>query len=101
MLIIAGTFDVDPAERDAFIASREAVMRESRDEVGCTHYVFSADPLEPGRVYLFERWDSKEHLAAHLARLQSGSGADDARAVTPIAADIQQYEISTVGPIGS
>ena len=29
MLIIAGTFEVDPDRRDEFIAGREAGMRES------------------------------------------------------------------------
>ena len=71
MLIIAGTFEVDPARRTEFIAGREAGMREARAEAGCLDYVLSPDPLEPGRVYLFERWESKEHLAPHLARMRA------------------------------
>jgi quinol monooxygenase YgiN len=99
MLIIAGTFDIDPARRDEFIAGKEAAMRESRAEAGCTAYVMSADPLEPGRVYLYERWESKEHLAPHLARL--GGQTADPDAVPVLHADILQYEIASVGPIGS
>jgi quinol monooxygenase YgiN len=99
MLIIAGTFEVDPARREEFLASREAGMRESRAESGCIDYVLSADPLEPGRVYLFERWESKEHLAPHLAR--AGSRTPDPDAVPVLASELLQYEISTVGPIGS
>ena len=99
MLIIAGTFDVDPARREEFIAGREAAMRESRNEAGCIAYVLSADPLEPGRVYLYERWESKEHLAPHLARL--GTRPPDPDGVPVLAADLQQYEIAAVGPIGS
>ena len=101
MLIIAGTFEVDPARRDEFIAQKEAGMRESRAEAGCVHYVLSADPLEPGRVYLFEKWESKEHLAPHLARLSAPSAAPDPAAVPVLAADLQQYEIASVGAIGS
>jgi quinol monooxygenase YgiN len=100
MLIIAGTFEVDPARRDEFIVQKEAGMRESRAEAGCIDYVLSADPLEPGRVYLFERWESKEHLAPHLARL-SAPAAPDPGAVPVLAVDIQQYEIASIGPIGS
>lgn len=99
MLIIAGTMDVDPAERDAFLKSREAVMRKSRTEKGCVDYVFTADPLEPGRVRLFEIWESKEDLAAHLAGMRGGNGQSDGP--RPTAVNIQQYEISAVGPIGS
>ncbi len=99
MLIIAGTFEVDPARRDAFLAQKEVGMRESRVEAGCIDYVLSADPLEPGRVYLFERWESKEHLAPHLARLRAA--APDPTAVPARSAELVQYEIAAAGPIGS
>ena len=100
MLIIAGTLEVEPERRDEFIASREAGMRESRAEAGCIDYVLGADPLEPGRVYLFERWESKEHLAPHLARL-GGPRPEDPEAVPVRAAELLQYEIAATGPIGS
>jgi quinol monooxygenase YgiN len=100
MLIIAGTFEVDPARRAEFIAGREAGMRESRAEAGCIDYVLSADPLEPGRVYLFERWESKEHLAPHLARM-SAPRPEEPDAVPVLSAELLQYEIAAVGPIGS
>jgi quinol monooxygenase YgiN len=99
MLIIAGRFEVDPDRRDEFLAAKEAGMRESRAEAGCIEYVLSADPLEPGRVYLYERWESKEHLAPHLARM--GARRDDPDAVPVLSADIAQYEIGAVGPVGS
>jgi quinol monooxygenase YgiN len=101
MLIIAGTFEVDPGRRDEFIAGKEAGMRESRGEAGCIAYVVSADPLEPGRVYLYERWESKEHLAPHLARMGAERAKPDPDAVPVLSADIQQYEIGAVGPVGS
>jgi len=100
MLIIAGTFEVDPARRDEFIAQKEAGMRESRAEAGCLDYVLSADPLEPARVYLFERWESKEHLAPHLAKISAPPSPDPA-AVPVLSLELQQYEIASIGPIGS
>jgi quinol monooxygenase YgiN len=101
MLIIAGSFEVDPAHRDEFIAANLDGMRESRAEAGCIDYVMSADPVEPGRVYLFERWESKEHLAPHLERVRAPKPEGEAPAITPLSADVQQYEIASVGPIGS
>src|SRR3954454_10798164 len=80
MLIIAGTFEVDPARRDEFLAQKEAGMRESRAEAGCIAYVLSADPLEPGRVCLYERWESKQHLAPHLARVSAPPESPDPNA---------------------
>ena len=98
MLIIAGVFEVEPADRAAFIDERVAMMKRSRSEPGCIAYAFTADPVEVGRVYLFERWESKEALAQHIGTLRADPPAFT---VAPISADAQQYEIAAVGPIGS
>ena len=100
MLIIAGRFEVEPARRDEFIAGKVAGMRESRAEAGCIDYVLSADPIEPGRVHLYERWESKEHLAPHLTRIRAPQ-PENPDVVPVLSADIQQYEIAAVGPVGS
>jgi len=69
VLIAVAVFEVEPKERDAFLAARHQSMRLSRAEPGCLEFLYSADPLEPGRVVLFERWESQEHLDAHVAGL--------------------------------
>ena len=99
MMIVAGVFEVDPARRDEFLRDQEPAMRRSRAEPGCIHYVFSADPIDTGRIYLFERWESKEALAAHLAAMQA-SGRPPA-GVPMLSAEVLQYEIGAVGPVGS
>ncbi|MGH9008047.1 MAG: putative quinol monooxygenase [Acidimicrobiales bacterium] len=99
MLIVAGHFDVDPEQRDAFIADREDSMRHSRTEAGCIQYVFSADPLESGRVLLFERWEDKGALAAHLEGMRSGPRPSSDIKIHGM--ELQQYEISDIGPVGS
>ena len=98
MLIVAGWFEVDPGDRDAFLASRADSMTRSRAEPGCLEYVFSADPMVPGRVVLYECWLDKPSLAAHLALPRP---ATTAPAVAVIKSQLQQYEISSVGPLGS
>jgi quinol monooxygenase YgiN len=100
MLIVAGYMDVDPAARDEFLAGRVPGMKASQAEPGCLDYVLTPDPIDPGRVRLFERWETKEALGAHLARMageQSGSsGPSPVKAV-----ELLQYSISETGPIGS
>ena len=76
MLIVAGWFEVDPGDRDAFIASQVDGMTASRGEPGCVEYVFSPDPLVPGRVVLYEFWQDKPPLAAHLARCDPAPAHD-------------------------
>jgi quinol monooxygenase YgiN len=99
MLIVAGHFDVDPEQVDAFIGERVEGMRQSQAEPGCFAYVFMADPTAPGRVRLFERWESKEALAAHLSGMRSAPRPPSDIKVLDM--EIQQYEITEVGAVGS
>jgi quinol monooxygenase YgiN len=83
MVIVQGAFAVKPDERDRFLEATTAGIRSSRAEEGCLEYVMAADPLDPGRVVLSERWESMEHLEQHLkgigARRSESSSASDAR----------------------
>ena len=88
MVIVGGAFEVDPAQREAFIAEREGMMRTSRAEDGCLEYTFAADPLTDDRVILFERWDSQAALDAHLAAI-SGSSS-----IAPRSASITIYDVA-------
>jgi quinol monooxygenase YgiN len=100
MLIVAGYMDVEPEAREAFLAGRVEGMKASQAEAGCLDYVLSPDPLDPGRVRLFERWESKDALGAHLARMAAErsepSGPSPVKAV-----ELLQYTIGETGPIGS
>lgn len=98
MVIVAGVFTVDPAQREAFLEGRKERMRTSRAERGCLEYTFSADPLDPGRVLLYERWASQEDLDAHLATPASpaSSGPD----VAPTASTITIYDVTGERPLG-
>jgi quinol monooxygenase YgiN len=87
VVIVGGSFEVDPEEREAFLAERYHVMRTSRLEDGCLEYTFAADPLEPGRVILFERWESQAALDAHLAAISVTPS------VTPRSATITLYDV--------
>jgi quinol monooxygenase YgiN len=78
VIIVGGTFEVDPEQRDQFLTERLDAMRESRAEPGCLQYAFSADPLDAARVLLFERWETQSALDAHLNRLRSDPPAQHA-----------------------
>ena len=98
MILVAGTFEVEPARRDEFLASREAAMRRSRAERGCIDYVFSADPLEPGRVLLFERWEDQGALDEHIAAMRA---RDEPPSPVPVRSrEVLHYQIASFGPLG-
>lgn len=102
MIIISGTFEFDPDQRDAFIASRHDGMRTSRAEPGCLEYTFSADPLAAGRVLLFERWADQASLDAHIAAMRSAPRppADAPRPPKPTSSSIVAYDVTGERPLG-
>ncbi len=66
VILIAGTVDVDPVKREAALVAGEPHMRATRAQKGCLDYNWSADSLTPGRIYVYERWESQGDLAAHF-----------------------------------
>ena len=96
MVIVIGTFKVDPGRRDEFLAERLERMRTSRAEAGCLEYTFAGDPLDPGRVVLTERWADQAALDAHLAA-PSAAGTPT---VVPDDVSIVIYDVASERPLG-
>jgi len=99
MLIIAGKFRIDPAQRDVAVAAANEMMDETLKEKGCHAYSFAADLSDPARFHLFERWESQTALDAHfatkhMARFQAVIGKLGVRDF-----EVQKYTISAVGPV--
>jgi len=93
MVIVAGTIELDPDQREAFLAGRIDGMRTSRAEPGCLEYTPSADPTDLRRVVFFERWASQEALDAHLAALRARPAAPGT-ANAPKATSIFVYDVT-------
>jgi quinol monooxygenase YgiN len=91
MIIIAGYLTVDPADRDRYLEVVADVAPTARKAPGCLDFVQAADPIEPGRINIYERWDSDEDL--HRFRTSGTPGPD-----TPEIreADVKKYRISAV-----
>jgi quinol monooxygenase YgiN len=99
MVIVEGTIDVDPSRREEFLNGRRAGVLATRSEPGCVEYAFSADLVDPGRVRIFERWETGDDLATHLAGLaQQPAPAPDAPEIRSV--ELRRYEISSMGPLG-
>jgi quinol monooxygenase YgiN len=64
VLIIAGHVDVQPDQRDDYLAAFADLVRRARRAPGCLDVAVTADVLDPGRVYVYERWESWPHLSA-------------------------------------
>jgi quinol monooxygenase YgiN len=97
VVIVGGTFQVEPGSREQYLAERTDLMRRSRAERGCLEYVFSADPLDPGRVVLFEVWESQDDLDAHR---DAGRTSPIPTLISATTSVLTQYEVSGHGPLG-
>jgi quinol monooxygenase YgiN len=89
MLIIAGTFTVEPDRRAEFLESRLESIRTSRGEHGCLQYAMSADAVDPSLVRLFEMWSSPGDLQAHLERMRASTPVEGG--VPVLGRDIKIY----------
>lgn len=94
MLIIAGMCQVAPERRDEYVASFVDFLRRARTAPGCLDVVISADPVDPGRVNVFERWESEEQLRAFQAAAEPPDPVTDV-----LDEDVALYRIDTVGPV--
>lgn len=99
MVIVGGTFAMEPGQRQQFLDSRLEMTRVSRGEPGCLEYTFAPDPIDPGRVVLFERWESREALDAHLVALRAGPMPDDSP-IGPIRSSVTIYDVSGEHQLG-
>ena len=99
MVIVAGAFEFDPAQREEFLAGRLDGIRESRAEPGCLEYTMSADPIDPSRVVLFERWADQASLDTHLAAMQSAPPPSEP-GVAPKSVTIKVYDVTGERPLG-
>ncbi|BCB87184.1 putative quinol monooxygenase [Phytohabitans suffuscus] len=91
MIIVAGWIRVEPEVREAYLEGCRAVLEQARGASGCLDFALTADLLEPGRVNVFERWESDEDLAAFR-----GAGPDDGQAAQILDASVSKYRISAV-----
>jgi heme-degrading monooxygenase HmoA len=56
-----------PADRDAHVIASAAAVRLARQAPGCLDFAVSADPVDPTRVNVLERWARPDDLDAFRA----------------------------------
>jgi quinol monooxygenase YgiN len=93
VIIVAGQIHVNPGRRDAFVAASIEAVAQARRAPGCLDFVVAADPIEPGRVNVYERWETEAQLEAFRGE---GPGPDLSSDIA--SADVQRHEISSSGP---
>ena len=87
MIIVAGALIVDPPARNAYLQECTSVVAAAREAPGCLDFALSPDLVEPGRINVFERWDSRESVEAF------GSGPDSAHLAALLDVQVHEYTV--------
>lgn len=75
MIHVIATIELNPGTRDAFLNEFRKIVAPVRAEAGCLDYGPTVDavsglpaqwPARPDVVTVVERWETLEHLKAHL-----------------------------------
>jgi quinol monooxygenase YgiN len=91
VIIVAGALHVDPADRDRYLAAVADVTAQARTAPGCWDFVQAAEPLDPGRITIYERWESDEDLMRFRT-----SGGPELDLPPVLSAEIHKYRIAGV-----
>jgi quinol monooxygenase YgiN len=66
-ILIVGTIEVEPTQRDDVLAAiRPLVQKTRQEEPGCLAYAFMADTVDDGVIRVIEHWQDEASLAAHF-----------------------------------
>lgn len=91
MVIIAGHLVVEPAQREAYLSGCIPVVDLARRAPGCLDFSITADLLEPGRINVYERWESQAAVEAFR-----GSGPSDEQGAAMLDASVAEYDVTEV-----
>lgn len=89
MIIVAGRLQVDRVDRDRYVADCVAVVQQARTAPGCLDFAITADPIEPDRINIYERWQSDADLEQFR-----GSGPDAGQTAQIRDAHVRRYRTS-------
>jgi quinol monooxygenase YgiN len=71
-----------------------SVVEKARPAAGCLDFVITADLIDPGRVNLFERWESQAAVETFRKR-----GPSDKSGAAMLSVSVAEYGIAGVRPL--
>ena len=89
MVIVAGHIVVAPDQRESYLVGCKAVVEQARRAPGCLDFAITADLLDPGRVDIFERWETQAAVEAFR-----GSGPSDEQSAAMLSASVAEYDVA-------
>lgn len=90
MIIVCGALYVDAADRDSYLQDCREVIVAARNSQGCVDFHVAPDPIEAGRINVYEQWESVEAVEAFR-----GSGPSSAQTAAILDAQVFQHDIAS------
>lgn len=91
MVIVAGHVTVELEQREEYLAGCVSVVEQARRAAGCLDFAVAADLVDPGRVNIFERWETQADVDAFR-----GDGPGDDQATAMISGSVAEYDVADV-----
>jgi quinol monooxygenase YgiN len=92
MIVIEGTIRFSQGGFDAARPAMEAMIHATRAEDGCREYSFSVDLLDAERIWVNERWESRDALGAHSRSPHMAEWRDTAEKIGLTERSLRLYE---------
>ena len=98
-VVISGEIDVAPEAREKALLDAQPLIAAALAEKGCVHYAWTLDPAKPGRVCVFEEWETEADLAAHLSDEAYFKMSGHLAAVGIRNAATRKYRVDLIEPV--
>jgi quinol monooxygenase YgiN len=98
-IIISGTINLPPENVQRAIETARPLIEGALTEEGCLDYDWCPNPLVPGRIRVFERWESTEALAAHFKTDWYLKMRDHIGGFGLISAETAKYRVDVEEPV--
>lgn len=100
-VIVAGWIDWAPEHRDIALKCFQQATEPTLAEPGCLDYTMTADPVNPERIHVFERWTDAESLREHLAAPHIKTFGEQTASLTKLGRSLHRYRVHGAEPMSS
>jgi quinol monooxygenase YgiN len=94
IVIVAGHVTVEPQQRESYLAGCVIIVEQAREAAGCLDVAVTADLVDPGRVNIFERWESQAALEAFRR-----NGPPFEHGTAMLSVSVAEYDVADVRPL--
>lgn len=99
MIVITGTFDLKPSQRQEAFSLFGEMAKASLAEDGCSAYAFFEDVALPNHFRVYEEWADEDAVAFHFTTPHMTVFLEGLGQIRPGNMDIEKIIVSSSGPL--